>query len=200
MRRYLLIVLLCGSTVLSAAWGADHTRPAQLALAAKQQQAAPPFPTIGAMRINQWGGGYFHAADGRRLMVRPNIAYSYDSKARDVSRFYRPDKPQVNVLLHYAGRSAGEVISFGVDSGFAASKLSAEPAIFLGYARAFEVRPEAFLSLSAGGWLGGRIKHEGCVDELGRVYYCATLTAWSDFHAPKTRKMHYAHFVFKKRF
>ncbi len=196
--------ILAGGIVaggMQVALAVDGMHLAHIALNAKQQQVAPSIPWISTMRLvtNADTGG-FRLANGQEIMERPTLAFSYDNEARDVSRFYRQENPQMNMVLHYGGRHAGEVFSVGLDNGMKADKLTIKPAVFVGYARAFESKRQAFTSLSVGSWFGGKAKHRACVDAVGRQYYCPTLTAWSDFNQPNTKLQGYAHIIIGKRF
>ncbi len=193
------LVILAGG--MRVALAVDGMQLAHIALNAAQQRVAPAIPWISTMRlVTNADTGSFRLADGREVMKRPTRAFSYDNRARDVSRFYRQEKPQMNMVLHYGGRHPGEVFSVGLDNGMEADKLTIKPAVFVGYARAFESKRHEFMSLSVGSWFGGKAKHRACVDAVGRQYYCSTLTAWSDFNQPNTKLQGYAHIIIGKRF
>lgn len=144
------------------------------------------------MRIVEKSTSNIILADGKSLMKRPSAVRSYSKTVEyDVSHFYQPDKLQLNMIVHYAGRLAGEIISFGFDTGFSAEKITLKPALFAGYTRAFQVAKSTHISVSMGGWFGGKVSHKPCRDDFEREYYCPTLTAWSDYHQPGERLQRY---------
>ena len=170
---------------------------AAISLAAKQQNAMPLMPWISNLRITGNASTAIHLADNRQLMQRPNRVTSYNTKKlHDVSRFYKPDTMRVNLVMHYAGRRAGEIISVGVDSGYRAIKITLEPALFIGYARSIQIGRGKHFSFATGGWLGGKVSHKACRDSFGREYYCRNLTAWSDFHPQRHQLQRYYQLVY----
>ena len=173
---------------------------AHYAILAKHNEK-PPLPWITQLRLSK-NTGAIRLADGAIMLNRPGIVRSaYDSSVQhDVSKFYRPDKMHVNAMMHYAGRRAGEVFSFGFDSGFSATKMKVKPALFFGYARAFEVTKTTAVSMSAGGWLGGKVSEKPCLDAYDREYYCPTLTAWTDYRPPRRRLHQYINLMFVHNF
>ncbi len=178
------------------AWAADSGGDlARLAVAARQQNAAPKHPWLTRLRL-AGAADDIYLADGTRLMSRPEIVYSYnETTPYDVSRFYRPSAMRANLMLHYAGRRAGEIISVGVDSGYSAAKIHIDPALFIGYTRAFQAAENLTIALGAGGWLGGDISEKPCRDDFDRAYYCPTLTAWSAYRRPRHRLNRRAHLL-----
>lgn len=175
---------------------------AGIALAAKQQNALPSLPWISAMQISTASNDStaIDLADGRQLMRRPSRVSSYNQEKFDVSQFYKPEAMRVNMVMHYAGRKAGEIISVGVDSGYRAKKITVAPALFLGYARSLQVGYGKYFTFAAGGWVGGKVTHRACVDEEDKDYYCQNLTAWSDFQAPAYRLQRYYQLVYTHEF
>ncbi|WP_462137261.1 hypothetical protein [Candidatus Mycalebacterium sp.] len=160
----------------------------RIAVAAKQQNAVPATPWIGSMRIADSSADDIYLADGRRLMKRPGVVHSYSETVEyDVSRFYRPNGMQAKMVLHYAGRTAGEIFSVGFDTGFSAEKIRVNPALFVGYTRTFQVAKQTLVAVGAGGWVGGKVSENPCRDEYNRAYYCPTLTAWSDHRQSRRR-------------
>ena len=196
--RRALLFLICVTLPLPAAAMEGGRAIAGVSLAAKQQNALPPAPWLGAMRVTD-NDDAIYLADGEQLM-RYGIARAYNNVPRDVSPFYKTDSPQVNFTMHFAGRKAGEIISLGVDSGYRAKKITMQPALFLGYARSIKFARASYVTVAAGGWFGGNVSHKPCRDELGRNYYCKNLTAWSDFRPQKNSLNHYYHFVFTHEF
>ena len=181
-----LIGLAAGYLFVAPSVAADDWQQvAHYALQSKLGNLALPLPWVDALRIDLDEPNTIRRADGNGIMSRPTIVHSqYDpSVTYDVSRFYRADKPRVNFLLRYAGRRAGEVISFGSDSGYSAAKIRIAPAVFAGYTRAFRLRKQTYLTFGLSAWLGGKVTEKACFDAYNRAYYCPTLTAWSD-HIP----------------
>lgn len=195
-------ILLCAFglclPLTAAANGGDLSG---IALAAKQQNATPAMPWLGDMRINDKHAHHITLADGNNLMQRPRVVRSYSDAAQyDVSHFYKPDKLQVNIVMHYAGRRAGEIISLGFDSGFSARKIKIAPALFAGYTRAYRVARSTHITASAGGWFGGEVTHEACRDAFDREYFCPTLTAWSDYRPSRQKLQRYLHLTWTHDF
>ena len=180
---YALIFYLPCTSVVAAD---DGRNLARIALAAKQQNAAPPMPWIGDMRISDKTTSNIRLADGANLMKRPDVVRVTTQTTtvdHDVSHFYKPEKLQLNLVMHYAGRQAGEIISFGFDSGFSAEKLKVKPALFVGYTRAFQVAKSTHISVGMGGWFGGKVSHKPCHSEglPEHKFYCQTVIPWSDY-------------------
>ena len=171
-----------------AAAANDWQQVAGYALTAKHLNMKVAWPWLAEMAVSA-APHTIRAADGRALMRRPAVvASAYDAAARyDLSRFYRPHHPRLRLKLRYAGRHSGEVISFGIDTGYAAQKIRVRPALLLGYARAFEVRKNFYLTAGISGIIGGRVSEKACFDSYNRAYYCPTLTAWRDYRPPKHR-------------
>ncbi len=185
---------------LSASAMNDGRVIADIALAAKQQNVAPPQPWLSALRITDNDNTAIDLADGAQLMQRPKLAVSYNNEAHNVSRFYKPDSVRVNMVWHYAGRKAGEIFSVGVDSGYHAKKITIRPALFVGYARSLSIGLGKYVTFAAGGWFGGRVAHKACRDEMNRKYYCGTVTAWSDFDPPSHKLQRYHQLVYVHEF
>jgi len=166
----------------------DWRHAAGYALTAKHMNIKVAWPWLAEMEVDS-APHTIRAADGRALMYRPTVvASAYDASARyDLSRFYRPHNPRVRFKLRYAGRARGEVISVGIDTGYAADKITVKPALLIGYARAFEVRKNFYLTAGISGVIGGRVTERACFDSYDRAYYCPTLTAWRD-HRPRQHR------------
>lgn len=184
--RYALAVALCAIALPAAA--DDWRQVANYALTARHLNMKVAWPWLAEMEVAA-DPHTIRAADGRALLRRPTVVASgYDASARyDLSRFYRPDNPRLRFKMRYAGRRSGEVISFGLDTGYAAEKITVRPALLLGYARAFQVRKNFYLTAGLSGALGGRVSEKACYDSYDRAYYCPTLTAWSDRRRPPHR-------------
>lgn len=184
--RYLLAAAFIIATPVATA--ADWRQAAGYALTAKHLNMKVAWPWLAALDVDA-EPHTIRTADGRALMRRPTVvASAYDSSARyDLSEFYRPKSPRLRFKLHYAGRKRGEVVSFGLDTGYAAEKITVKPALLIGYARAFEVQKNFFFTVGVSGALGGRVSEKACFDAYDRAYYCPTLTAWRD-HRPREHR------------
>ncbi len=194
------VLLLLSNIARSVAAMDDGNAMATIALAAKQQNVTPAQPWVSTLRITDDDHAVISLADGERLMQRPKRASSYNDGDYDVSEFYTPDAVRLNMVLHYAGRKAGEIISIGIDSGYRAKKMTIRPALFIGYARSMQVGQAKYFTLVAGGWLGGRITHKACRDDYDRQYYCRSLTAWSDFRPRRHALEYYYQVVYTHKF
>ena len=71
-------------------------------------------------------------ADGEMIYERPaKVSSAYDrSVVYDVSSFYKPSSPRLNAVMNYSGWHAGEIFSFGFDTGFSAEKIQSEAGVF----------------------------------------------------------------------
>jgi hypothetical protein len=124
--------------------------------------------------------------NGQSLMPKPsNVCSIYDSSVCfDVSGFYNPSYPQV-ILSGMFASDADTIFSFGLNSGFSAPKVTVSPAIMLGLSKRFYVgnikERDSHIILEANSWFAGSVKHSPCYDSFDRAYYCANLSAWSDF-------------------
>jgi len=167
---------------------ADWRHAAGYALTAKHMNIKVAWPWLAELSVDA-APHTIRAADGRALLQRPTVvASAYDASARyDLSRFYRAKSPRLRFKLRYAGRLRGEVITVGLDSGYAADKITVKPALLIGYARAFEVRKNFYLTAGVSGVIGGRVAERACFDAYDRAYYCPTLTAWRD-HRPRQHR------------
>jgi len=128
----------------------------------------------------------FIYTNGQAFMKAPsNVCSIYDSSiCYEVSGFYNPSYPQV-ILSGMFASDADTIFSFGLNSGFSAPKVTASPAIMLGLSKRFYVgnikERDSHIILEANSWFAGSIKHSPCYDSFDRAYYCANLSAWSDF-------------------
>ena len=141
-------------------------------------------------------------ADDQYLYARPEVVRSgYDqSVAHNVEHFYKPAAPRVKMIMHYSGWHEGEVFTFGFDTGFSAAKIEMEPALFIGYTRAFQVAELTHITLGVGSWFGGRVSESPCLDSYDREYWCPALTAWTDYAPPRRRLSRYIHLTLTHRF
>lgn len=178
---------------------------AGIAIAAKQQHMLPTAPWISTMRIIN-DSGTIALADGRELMRRPQWGTYVDQKGiqtHDLSQFYKPKMPRFNAVWNYAGRTVGEVISVGIDSGYQAEKITVKPALFMGYARSMQVGRGKYFAFATGGWLGGKVTYKAChsKDIPEHNFYCgANIIHWSEFRPPKHQLQHYYQFLYKHEF
>jgi len=194
--------LLCLGLLLPGPAVAVDDGLAQYALFAKVQNIAPATPWITRLSIARETNGEISRADGTIFMERPRVACSsYDrSVCREISRFYRANKMRVNAVVHYASRRVGEIFSFGFDTGYSAEKISLKPSVFIGYARAYRAGKRTYFAFALGGWFGGKIAEQSCLDTYGREYYCPSLTAWQDYRPPEHRLHRYLNLVFRRDF
>jgi len=176
------------TVAVPATAAADWRHAAGYALTAKHMNIKVAWPWLAELSVDA-APHTIRAADGRALLRRPTVvASAYDASARyDLSRFYRAKSPRLRFKLRYAGRLRGEVITVGLDSGYAADKITVKPALLLGYARAFEMRKNFYLTAGVSGVIGGRVSERACFDAYDRAYYCPTLTAWRD-HRPRQHR------------
>ncbi|SMN02383.1 hypothetical protein SPONN_943 [uncultured Candidatus Thioglobus sp.] len=179
MKIFLLFLLnftFCTATL--AVQGKDLAR---LAIETKQQGKVIKYAWIdysSSFKINNFD---ITNAEGVELMERPQTASSYNGIEYNISNFYQAKKSRMNMVIHYAGIKPGEILSFGFDTGFSAKKININPALFLGYTRAFQMTEDANIAFNVNGWIGGKVSEQACVDEYNRQYCCPTLTAWRDY-------------------
>lgn len=185
MRRMIGELLLCvGLCGLGAPVGADEAL-ARYALTMKQYQLKPA--GIWLTRLDfAFDPKDVRMADGAKIFDRPGLLGSYDSSnIQDHTEFYLSEYPYMSATMHYAGRRAGEIFSLGLDSGFSSAKITVEPAMFLGYTRTYQVARTTYMAMSAGGWLGGKVSQQRCIDPpTGRFFHCQTRLSWTDYREP----------------
>ncbi len=147
------------------------------------KESLPPFQNliipIALFNNNNWvmqNGGY--------LMKSPDITCSaYDQAVcTSLKNFYKPRRSQLIATGLYK-YEINRAITFGLNSGFDAPKLNIKPSFMMGHLIKLDLDYSKTESLIIEGliWFGGRVKHEACIDEYDREYYCPSLTAWSDF-------------------
>lgn len=124
------------------------------------------------------------AAGGQSLMNRlDKVCSIYDSSVCfDVGPFYAPKTPQI-LLSGFWMLDGNHALTFGLDTGFSSPKLTVSPALLLGLSKRWflsEKRDSQFI-VEASGWMGQSVSHTPCYDQFNRAYYCANLSAWSDF-------------------
>jgi hypothetical protein len=124
------------------------------------------------------------AAGGQSLMNLPDHVCSiYDSSVCfDVGSFYHAPTPQI-LMSGFFMLDGDDALVWGFDSGFRSEKLTVSPALLLGLSKRWylsERRDSQFI-FEASGWFGQSVSHTPCYDQFDRPYYCANLSAWSDF-------------------
>ena len=114
----------------------------------------------------------------------PTVAYSYDGKARDISRFYENKKTQIKTSgsLYF---DTDTKIDLYWDNGMDTDKLDVSSTKGIGLSQYIEIDDNHSFVLGGSYKFTGKQKHTPCIDTLGREYYCGTLTAWKDFKEPK---------------
>ena len=135
MMRVFLILCFCFASASPAlAADDDHRRlMAHFALAAERQQIKSALPWI--TRFSFETTAHVHEirlADDEMIYARPTIVSSAhdQSVTHDVSGFYKPSAPRLKAVMNYSGWHAGEIFSFGFDTGFSAEKIQVKPAFF----------------------------------------------------------------------
>lgn len=191
MRKLIALCVWAVGCIFAAAAHAvdDWQSLSSVAIEARRQGVTIESPWLQHMRVDV-EPNEIRYADGGSMMRTPDIAYSYDNKPRDVSRFFKPKYPRINAIMRYAGRAPGEIISIGVDSGYSAEKIRVEPALFLGYTRAFEFAPNTHLAVGASRWFGGEVREFAVdceIDIFCRKYHAATLLSWRDYQPNPSR-------------
>lgn len=167
--------------LLSSVLAMDGQHLARVAIETNKQNKVMQYAWIDPASNLQFNNMDIASANGIKLMNNPKTAGSYNGVQYDVSHFYTAKKPRINMIMHYAGRTPGEILSFGIDSGFSAKKIKIKPALFVGYSRAFKIKENTHIAFNINGWLGGKILEQPCRDDYNREYYCPTLTAWRDY-------------------
>ena len=205
MMRVFLLLSFCFLSVSPVFAGDDGHRRlmSRVALAAERQGIESVLPWI--TRFNFETTANVHEillADGEMIYERPTkVSSVYDrSVVYDVSSFYKPSSPRLKAVMHYSGWHAGEIFSFGFDTGFSAEKIRVKPAFFLGYTRAFRLGEMTHLTLGLGSWFGGGVSEKPCLDEYNRAYWCPALVAWTDYAPSRRRLAQYVNLVLTHRF
>ena len=203
--RVFFILCFCfvSASPVLAADDAHRRLMAHFALAAERQKMKSALPWITRFSFETTANVHeIRLADGEMIYARPAIVSSaYDrSVTYDVSGFYKPSSPRLNAVMNYSGWHAGEIFSFGFDTGFSAEKIRVKPAFFLGYTRAFRLGEMTHLTLGMGSWFGGGVSETPCLDEYDREYWCPALIAWTDYAPPRRRLAQYVNLVLTHRF
>lgn len=109
----------------------------------------------------------------------PTEAASYDGKVRDISRFYQPESTPFT--LSGAVLIENTMVHVNYDSGYTTQKRVVADSAVVHVTQMFDISDKLELSITAGTRIGGEVSDTACTDSFGRQYYCATLTAWSDY-------------------
>lgn len=128
---------------------------------------------------------YFTSASGAPILTPPaSVVSAYDptSTRFSTSKFYALQNDHRRLIGHVNGFSKGEIFSIGYDTGINTQKLNINDSIYAGYAKTLLLTKSSLITISFGGWVGGKINESSCVDDYGRQYSCQSLTAWSDHH------------------
>jgi hypothetical protein len=116
----------------------------------------------------------------------PTTATSYDGVERDISRFYSPDAPTVDIggVVYF---DSGSVLQAGLNTGYETSKLSVSPSLRASFStKPFDLGNDWSVKGSISASISARTSHTSCKDSFSREYYCGNLTAWSDFDSKET--------------
>lgn len=118
------------------------------------------------------------------ILQPPNYvcsAYSADS-CFNIGKFYAANRPQIGVTGLF-GFDNSTMLQWGFNTGYDSPKLTISPAVLVGVAKRFYFNDEraSHIIFEASQWLGGSVKHRPCLDDFNRSYYCATISAWSEF-------------------
>ena len=120
----------------------------------------------------------------------PHTAKSYDGVSRDISKFYKEERTPIN-FQGYAVLNTNTKINFGFDNGIQTPKYTKDRTFVVGVNQYIKLNDDWKVNLTSNVKWGGHQKHEPCVDSYKREYYCATLTAWSDFKEPERNETSY---------
>lgn len=125
------------------------------------------------------------AVNDRTLMRRLSETCSgYDATVcRELGDFYKPSASQL-IMTGFYRVDSNNILSFGVNSGFASQKLSVSPSFLIGGATRFYTSKDkdSHFIFEGNYWLGSKVKHKPCFDSYDREYFCGNLTAWSAFN------------------
>ena len=143
--------------------------------------------------------------NGQALISKPSSACSiYDSTVcYNVSNFYNSSYPQF-ITSGFYSPDADTIISAGLNSGFSSPKLTLSPHVMVGIAKRFYVgdvkKRNSHIIVEDNSWLGGSVKHRPCYDSFDRTYYCANLSAWSDFNYQSSEQAYSIFIWYEKLF
>ena len=114
----------------------------------------------------------------------PDTAYSYDGTARDISQFYRQSIPTTTVGYLKELNDTNYITGY-VSSGIYSEKYDVYPTVGFTLNNIQPITDKWDLTTSLASTLSGGYSHSPCADSYNREYYCANLTAWSDFNDKK---------------
>ena len=108
---------------------------------------------------------------------------SYDGRARDASRFFKPKSEQfyLNTKLGLASAQGASWLNIYFDNGYVSDLLIVKPIVSLGFGSIFKQGNHAFSFnmnhiLSFEGWTEER----PCYDQFKRKFHCGTGLAWTE--------------------
>ena len=113
-------------------------------------------------------------------------AQSYDGVRRNVEHFY-DDKNDNLVAGFVITKDSDTVYDVKFDTGHNTPKYDEDPSLVLGIKKRLWLeqtksgRGSKSVTVAGSNMFGGSVKHTPCLDNFNRQYYCANLTAWSDF-------------------
>ena len=185
-----LLCLLCHAECSFSAHASDEEHRdtiSRVLMASSQSGANLAYPFITQLYL-QREQGQFTLSSGQSLMsVSSTVASGYDSAiAHQIGDFYQANNLRQRWVLNYFEPASRWLLSFGVDSGTQADKLSIAPSLFLGAATNLELAKRHQLLISWGQWFGGKVTERPCLDAYDREYWCPNLTAWKDRPALNT--------------
>ena len=147
------------------------------------EQVKPTFVWVSSVKVES-NPTHFSDSAGNGIMAKPNsVVSAYDSTSTryNTSNFYSYKSDRYKLVSHINGFSKGEIFSIGYDSGINSDKLKMNNSFYAGYTKTISMTRKSLTAFSFGGWFGGVINENPCIDSYGRQYSCQTLTAWSDY-------------------
>ena len=123
------------------------------------------------------------------LMNLPQSVCSvYDrSICSDSNAFYKGKYPNIVSTFYYKPTS-DFLVQFGINTGFSSEKLDISPSLMLGAGYRMYTSDAKLSQIIVEGttWIGTKVKHSPCYDTYDRQYYCANLSAFSDYSYDQT--------------
>ena len=131
----------------------------------------------------------------------PEVAYSYDGKARSIERFYKKKKQPFHIGGSIVTRDLYKIDLYH-NSGLETKKLDIDSTNKIQISKFIDLGKNWSVIPTAGYAFGGKKTHTSCIDKYNREYYCGTLTAWSDFKDKEKKNINAvnAGITFKYRF
>lgn len=176
-----IILMLCGKVFAADPMVREHVL--RTSMFSYTEQVKPTRMWISSVKVESNPTQFVDSA-GSGIMAKPNsVVSAYDSTSTryNTSNFYSYKSDRYKLVSHINGFSKGEIFSIGYDSGINTDKLNMNNSFFAGYTKTVSMTRKSLTAVSFGGWFGGSIKENPCVDSYGRQYSCQTLTAWSDY-------------------